>query len=106
MRLAEKKLINVREMLAKSPISSELEDWEMYKSYTEFWLQPPVYLDGKWQGGESMHIRRDGMNEFKIMCRPIMTLEQAAKYIEEILDRYNWPYIRSEPWEHPFDYQI
>lgn len=102
---APKKPVDVRATLAKTPIrgSKGLRPGECY---AEFWLQPEVYLNGRWQGGESIQVRRDGANEFKIGTIPVMTLEQAAKYIEEMLDRYNWPYLGSQPWEHPFVYNI
>lgn len=98
--------VDVRAVLAATPVSSDLQTWEKAKAYVKFWLQPQVFAAGRWQGGQQLLIKRVGPNEFKIGALQSMTIEKTAQYVERELDRYRVPYFGSEPWEHPFTYEI
>lgn len=104
------KPINVREVLCNTPTRSSLKNWELHKCYAEFWLQPQRWFNyiGVWGGGESIQVKRVEENKFKIGCLPLMTLEEATNYIEQLLTRYCVPFITSEGSDpkHPFNYQI
>lgn len=100
MRYATIEPVRVRHILARTPIG------QGSKSYAKFWLQPQVYLAGRWQGGEQLLIKRVTENEFKIGALRAMTLEEAARYVEGELMSHRVPFFGSEPWEHPFTYNI
>jgi hypothetical protein len=97
--------VDVRATLARTPVRGT-PGIRPGQCYARFWLQPQVYLAGLWQGGESFLVRRDAENAFKIGCLPLMTLEQAAQYVERELERCGMPFMGSQPWEHPFTYSI
>jgi hypothetical protein len=107
MQFATLEPVHVRRELAKTPVAShKLGDYRNARCYVSFWIQPMAYVAGRWQGGETVQVKRTGENEFKLGSLPAMTLEQAARRVEEMFDRYNVPYHKTAPWEHPYTYDI
>lgn len=96
--------INVRDELLKTPVYGKNKS----KCRVNFHLQPQVYVNHLWQGGETIQVKRVDDNEFKIGALPLMTLEEATRYIEEYLEQYRMPYVKSHGEEprHPFMFHI